>query len=142
MYKQKSRDKSLNLGDSNTKYFYALFKSNMKKSAIHSIIDENGVMVSNPPLIGNAFVNHFRNILAPAIFHGGEDTLNINVNDKPETDEAAQLCRPITIEEIELAIKKSSSNKALGLDGFTAQFFKICWPLVGKDIAAAILDFF
>lgn len=91
MYKQKSRDKSLNLGDSNTKYFYALFKSNMKKSAIHSIIDENGVTVSNPHLIGNAFVNHFRNILAPAIFHEGEDTLNINVNDKLETDDAAQL---------------------------------------------------
>lgn len=114
----------------------------MKKSAIHSIIDENGVTVSNPHLIGNAFVNHFINILAPAIFHEGEDTLNINVNDELETDDAAQLWRPITIEEIELAIKKSPSNKALGLDGFNAQFFKICWPLVGKDIAAAILDFF
>lgn len=47
MLKQKSRGISLNLGDANTKYFYALFKPNMKNSAIHSISDNNGEIVSD-----------------------------------------------------------------------------------------------
>lgn len=32
MMKQKSRDKTLNLGDSNTKYFYSLLNANRKRS--------------------------------------------------------------------------------------------------------------
>lgn len=32
MMKQKSRDKTLNLEDSNTKYFYSLFNANRKRS--------------------------------------------------------------------------------------------------------------
>lgn len=54
--KHKSRHKSLNVGDANNRSLYALFKSNMKKSAIHSIIDDRGKNVFEQSQISNALV--------------------------------------------------------------------------------------
>lgn len=73
MLKRKSRDKNLNLGDGNIKYFYALCKSNMKKSAIFSIKNANGVLVSDQARISETFVNHFQSILAPNESQEGVD---------------------------------------------------------------------
>lgn len=56
-------------------------------------------------------------------------------------EDASFLCRPVTLCEIEEAIRHSSSHKSPGPDGFNAQFFKICWLLIGNDISAAILEF-
>lgn len=34
------------------------------------------------------------------------------------------------------------NNKAPGLDGFTVEFFKKAWPIVGGDVIFAIKSFF
>lgn len=31
------------------------------------------------------------------------------------------------------------SNKALGLDGFTGRFYRVCWPIIKNDVMAALL---
>lgn len=50
--------------------------------------------------------------------------------------------RPMENIEVEEAIKFSSPNKAPGPNGFNAHFYKICWPIIGKDVIKAIKDFF
>jgi hypothetical protein len=44
----------------------------------------------------------------------------------------------ITEEEILNTIKELPSDKALGPDGFTGQFYKCCWPIIKDDILAAV----
>jgi hypothetical protein len=34
------------------------------------------------------------------------------------------------------------ANKAPGLDGFSAEFFKAAWPIIGKEVVKAIKNFF
>jgi hypothetical protein len=45
---------------------------------------------------------------------------------------------PITPVEVRAAIMDMSSDKAPGPDGFTALFFKKCWPLICFDIMRAV----
>ena len=52
------------------------------------------------------------------------------------------LVSSFTKEEIDSLIKRLSTNKALGLDGFNGLFIKKCWPLIKNDFCALCLDFF
>lgn len=104
MYKQRSRDLSVNLGDGNTKYFYNLMRTRHANSFISQITDKEGNIFADREGISAVFVSHFSDILAP--------------------------------------IKNANPNKAPGPDGFNAHFFKICWPIIGNDICAGIIDFF
>ena len=52
------------------------------------------------------------------------------------------LTRPVTSDEIRSTMFGINGDKAPGLDGFTAQFLKSSWFIVGGDITKAILYFF
>lgn len=57
MLHQKSRDKHINLGDSNTRYFYSLTKSKRERSNINSILDATSQSHDHPEEI---MVNYFK----------------------------------------------------------------------------------
>lgn len=65
MMKQKAREKHLNLGDSNTKYFYSVFKANKKRNKITSILNDQGLLVTDHAQIEEVFLECFNNILCP-----------------------------------------------------------------------------
>jgi hypothetical protein len=45
---------------------------------------------------------------------------------------------PITTEEVHVALMLLPADKAPGADGFSALFFKKCWPIVKVDLMRAI----
>jgi hypothetical protein len=45
---------------------------------------------------------------------------------------------PILEEEVWNTVKLLSSDKALGPNGFTGHFYKVCWSIIKDDIMAAI----
>lgn len=101
---QKSRDKNLNLGDSNSRYFYSLIKSNRKRMNIHTITDNKRVSYSTPNQIESVIVDHFRGILARKNLLEQQSSCleHIQISGKLNNDDISQLCKPISIEEIEL----------------------------------------
>ncbi|XP_075101661.1 uncharacterized protein LOC142177098 [Nicotiana tabacum] len=50
--------------------------------------------------------------------------------------------RSVTREEVLQALKELPNDKAPGIDGYPAEFFKEYWGIVGEDIINAILQFF
>ena len=52
------------------------------------------------------------------------------------------LTRPVTPDEIRSTMFGIDGDKAPGPDGFTAQFFKSSWTIVGGDVVRAISYFF
>jgi hypothetical protein len=54
------------------------------------------------------------------------------------TPDLSSLDRPFTDEEIWHAIRQMPQNKALGPDGFTGLFSRVCWQTIRADIVAAV----
>ena len=54
----------------------------------------------------------------------------------------SQPVKPFSAEEIQKTMFAIDGEKAPGLDGYTAHFFKEAWSIVGEDVTAAILFFF
>lgn len=58
------------------------------------------------------------------------------------TQQQAILSQPFSVEEIKHAMFLIADSKFPGSDGFTAEFYKIRWDLIGCDIITAIQGFF
>lgn len=52
------------------------------------------------------------------------------------------LTTPITVEEIQVALKSIKGNKSPGPDGYNSSFYQENWDIVGSDFVAAISQFF
>ena len=53
-----------------------------------------------------------------------------------------QLCTDVTEQEIYEALQSIGSDKAPGIDGYNALFFKHTWKIVKKDVITAVTQFF
>lgn len=53
-----------------------------------------------------------------------------------------ELIKPVTLEEIKLALFSISELKAPGPDGYGSGFFKDAWGIVHREIILAVTDFF
>nr|GEZ28416.1 RNA-directed DNA polymerase, eukaryota, reverse transcriptase zinc-binding domain protein [Tanacetum cinerariifolium] len=92
--------------------------------------------------VGIQFVNHFKNVLGQSsnvIPFYDPDRLFVK---KLPVFEALNLVRIVSNEEIKLALFDIDGNKASGPDGFSSQFFKDSWSVVGDDVCKAVRDFF
>ncbi|XXG82825.1 hypothetical protein AAC387_Pa10g0712 [Persea americana] len=142
MYKQRARDLAVNLGDSNTKYFYRLMKKRQSHAYISQITDVDDTIYIDSSGIAVVFVSHFQRILGPDIQNQSPDLSHITPHGVLTDGDALALMRPVTVAEIEDVVKSANPHKALGPDGFNAHFFKVCWPIIGKDVCVSIMDFF
>lgn len=50
--------------------------------------------------------------------------------------------RPFIVDQIKAEFFSLPSDKAPGPDGYTGEFFKHCWDIVGEEVSNAVLDFF
>lgn len=64
------------------------------------------------------------------------------LNQKVTRAMGVELIKPITAEEINLAMWSINKDKAPGPDGFNSGFFQENWDLVGKDVIQAVQQFF
>ena len=55
-------------------------------------------------------------------------------------EQSKSLDRPVTLLEVEEAVKDMANGKAPGHDGFTIEFFKACWDLVKQDVWEVVKD--
>ena len=66
-----------------------------------------------------------------------EVTINLEELNMPSFD-LADLEAPFTEEEVWKTIKSLPADKAPGPDGFTGNFYQVCWPIIKPEIMAAI----
>ncbi|XP_074265754.1 uncharacterized protein LOC141588198 [Silene latifolia] len=52
------------------------------------------------------------------------------------------LNRPVTSEEVKNSIFSIPKDKSPGPDGYTSQFFRDAWDVIGTDVCAFVINFF
>ncbi|XP_071718831.1 uncharacterized protein [Rutidosis leptorrhynchoides] len=139
--KQKLKVEWLRVGDNNINYFHKIVKGKKHRSRISAIVNDQGVMVDDAD-IPKLFVSHFMNFLGIAASFEQCDVPLSLFSRTIHPDKAVHMVRQVTIKEVKDAIFEMGNNKSPGLDGYTVEFFKSSWDIIGDEVADAVQDFF
>ncbi|XP_024010658.1 uncharacterized protein LOC112086111 [Eutrema salsugineum] len=88
---------------------------------------------------------HFREFLTemPAEYQGiSTEELEGLLERKCSQAESASMIEEITDEEVMKVVFSMPNDKSLGPDGYTSEFFKGAWAIVGRDVIVAVQSFF
>lgn len=143
--KQKSKLHWLDVGDGNNKTFHCAAKVREVRNTIHEILCANGVTVTKEEEIKKEAERFFDEFMStqPEDYEGAtvdylKDLLGFQCS---ETD-CTNLLREVTKEEVKEVLFKMPGSKAPGPDGYTTEFFKGAWSIIGDDVTVAVQSFF
>ncbi|XP_019232866.1 PREDICTED: uncharacterized protein LOC109213514 [Nicotiana attenuata] len=139
IFKQKSKNQWLKLGDSNSAFFFANMKSRISQTKIRSLMTTTGEIVQTMEAIEKEIVDFYKELLGssatalPAI-HPRVMKEGKMLNRKQQL----KLIEPVREEEVYNALKNIDDLKAPGCDRFNLFFFKKSWGIIGKEITKAV----
>lgn len=141
---QKSHIKWLKEGDRNTAFFHKSVTRKQFKDQIKFLIDSNGAQLTSNDDISAEVVRFYQAMLGSvdlACSGGSLADLRDLLAPVPLHLTAMLTISP-TCSDIAKVFKTFPSNKAPGPDGFTVEFFKSAWSIVGVEVVQAIQEFF
>ncbi|XP_071713676.1 uncharacterized protein [Rutidosis leptorrhynchoides] len=139
--KQKAKIEWLRARDNNSSYFYNVVKAKTHRSRIQVIEDDMGQFVEGAA-VPNIFVNHFNSFIGttcPTDPILSPDDLFVTKIDEAK---ALLMVREVDAAEIKRAVFDLGLDKSPGPDGFTTEFFRAAWDIVGDDVTATVKQFF
>nr|GEZ92325.1 RNA-directed DNA polymerase, eukaryota [Tanacetum cinerariifolium] len=138
-YIQKSKVTWAIEGDENSKFFHGIINKKRSQLAIRGIFVD-GSWCTEPGTIKKAFVNHFE----ARFKESGLQRFKINFQfpKKLLQNQADDLERVVSRDEIRLAVWNCGDNKSPGPDGYSFEFLKKYWDLIGSDLCEAVEYFF
>nr|XP_016447535.1 PREDICTED: uncharacterized protein LOC107772550 [Nicotiana tabacum] len=123
--KQKARAKWIKLGDSNSKYFTAVIKERQHKNQIVELTSLTGDKLTDPVGIKEEIVSFYKGLMGTTAHR--LPTIDKKIMAKGPTLSQQQrilLCRDVSEQEIYQGLCSIGDDKASGVDGFNAYFFK------------------
>ena len=142
----RSRAEWLHEGEKPTKYFMSLEKQNYINKTIKKIHDPTGKIYSKQEDILDQVKKYYLDL-----FSNHDQTLKTDQIDNFFADldspkltnlQCKQLNEPISTTELSITLKNMKNNKVPGLDGFTAEFYKMFWLKIKILITRAIQIYF
>eukprot|EP00253_Pinus_taeda_P008759 PITA_08759 len=142
-WRLKSRSLWLKGGDRNTSFFHRQFRARLSRNHIAEIKTTTSQICKGNQQVKEAAEQHFQNLYSSN--DQGEETEEIEfLNHIPSlvsVEDNADLCKPVTEEEIIKTIWSMDSDKAPGPDGFTIHFYKVCWDIIKNDLQKMVRGF-
>nr|GEZ75551.1 RNA-directed DNA polymerase, eukaryota [Tanacetum cinerariifolium] len=132
---QKAKIKWAVEGDKNSKFFHDMVNHKRANLAVKGIMID-GAWVDDPREIKNEFRDHFASRFQDPGFCPGK--INFIFPKRLRSEQAAELEVPITRDEIRNAVWCCGENKSPGPDGFSFEFFRKFWQVVGPDFCMAV----
>ncbi|GJZ57311.1 RNA-directed DNA polymerase, eukaryota [Tanacetum coccineum] len=128
---QKAKIKWAVEGDENSKFFHGMINRKCANLAVKGVMID-GEWVDDPSKVKDEFRDYFASRFCdPGIRHG---VINFNFPSRLNIDQSGELEAPISKDEIRRAIWDCGENKSPGPDGFTFEFFRKFWNIVGPDL--------
>lgn len=139
MWRQHSRAIWLKEGDRNTKFFHHTATERRDSNAILGLFNSAGVWMTKDEEMKAVAVSYYRDILSSTAPGRIEEVLNC-VEPCVSEDMNEILSQPFCKDEVVLALKQMTPQKAPGPDGLPALFYQRFWGTVGDDISSAVLE--
>nr|XP_009763385.1 PREDICTED: uncharacterized protein LOC104215309 [Nicotiana sylvestris]XP_016465127.1 PREDICTED: uncharacterized protein LOC107788003 [Nicotiana tabacum] len=143
IYRQRSRIQWLQLGDSNTAFFFASMKRRATQNQIKFLHDDKGRLINKPEDIEQEIVGFYKGLLGSST--NSIPAINPSIMRKGPGLTRSQQLQLIALfinEDVMKALQEIGDSKAPSGDGFNAYFYKKTWHIIGKDITKAVLEFF
>nr|GEU48147.1 RNA-directed DNA polymerase, eukaryota [Tanacetum cinerariifolium] len=131
---QKAKVKWAIEGDENSKYFHGIVNKKRRQLAIKGILVD-GKWIDNPSWVKAEFLAHFSNRFAASEWTRAP--LEGDFPNRLHIDQSLDLECAVSNEEIKKAVWDCGSDKSPGPDGFTFEFFKKFWCIVGDDVSSS-----
>ncbi|GJZ98160.1 RNA-directed DNA polymerase, eukaryota [Tanacetum coccineum] len=126
-------------GDENSKYFHAIINKKCANLSVKGIMVD-GDWIVEPDLVKQEFRRHFTDRFQDPGSRRG--SLNFPFPNRLNNDQILELESPISNEDIRTAVWGCGVDKSPGPDGFTFEFFRKYWTVVGPDFCIAVKWFF
>nr|GEW06255.1 putative RNA-directed DNA polymerase, eukaryota, reverse transcriptase zinc-binding domain protein [Tanacetum cinerariifolium] len=136
-YLQKSKIKWAIKGDENLKFFHGLINKKRSQLAIRGVF-VYGIWCTNPNKVKEAFLKHFEARFKKPVNHRLK--VNFLFSKRLSDVQASDLERRVSRDEIRLAVWNCGENKSPGPDGYSFEFFRKYWNLVGSDLRRVSRD--
>ena len=139
-WKQKSRERWLEEGDRNTKYFHNSTLFNRARNTIKRIRSMDGSVKDTPSEIADTLVSHFQ-LLLNNLEGSNKFEQDIMLKFIPKLvspEDNKVLNQPISFEEVRNVIFDMNPEKSPGPDGFQVFFYQKCWDILGNDLWEAL----
>lgn len=105
---------------------------------ISGIHKEDNTFTTNKDKVVQKVISFFKKILDERGKRFDEKEMAKLINYKIPLEMTESLVEEVMAKEIKDTIFGMDNNKALGLDGFGAYFFKVAWDIMGKDVVEVI----
>ncbi|XP_074300198.1 uncharacterized protein LOC141631424 [Silene latifolia] len=121
---QRAKIQDIKFKDASTSYFFSRIAARKHQTVIGQILDMNGNIREGIQRTNDAFVEYYTWLLGQRKVTTSLDT--VILDDGPRVPESSwgSLCKGIDDTEIKSALFSMDSNKSLGQDGLSVQFFK------------------
>ncbi|XP_074305864.1 uncharacterized protein LOC141641086 [Silene latifolia] len=129
-------------GDLNTSYFHHSIKKRVMMKKVFQIEDKDGILCTDGDAIQNAFLVYYQELLGT---HNTTDAVNINVVKQGQCYNEAHwllMSSPVTAEEVKKCLFNIPASKSPGPHGYSSQFYRDAWDIVGTEICEAVINFF
>jgi hypothetical protein len=139
MWRQKSRSSWLKDGDQNTRFFHGRASQRRRRNKIVGLRDNSRVWKEDKDEVVRIVIRYYE-----TIFRSSQpiqiDEVVAHVPQVVSQSMNDILIREFTGVEVEEALKKMASLKALGPDGLPPLFYQRYWLVVGPDVTRCVLS--
>ena len=138
---QRSKATRLLQGDNNTKYFLLLANGRHRKTKIYQLEQDEGIVIGDDNL-KDYITNYYKNLFREPM-HNDFSLQEERREDIPQIShlENEILCAPFSEQEVKKAVFEMEHNKALGPDGFLAEFYQFFWETIKGDLMQLFYNF-
>ncbi|KAL9691865.1 hypothetical protein QQ045_012292 [Rhodiola kirilowii] len=128
-------------GDLNSKYFHSVIKGHKSRNAIRCLKVDGGEFSFDLCVIKSQLVKYFDDSFNGSFSRIPIDLAKMRAGQIVKAEDCSALVRAISLNEITAIVKSLPSCKAIGTDGFNAEFFKASWNVIGPDVVRSICCF-
>ena len=139
-WNKKARVKWLKDGERNMSFFHKSTIHHRMRNKMSKLHTDSGDTLEDHQDISNELTHHFSQLLSEPNHNRLEEISKVTHYIPPlvNSNHSHSLMQPISLQEVEVAMKQMVDGTAPGLDGFTIDFFHHCWDLLKDEVLEII----